>query len=268
VQDLAAHVLWLKERKRPPPAIHELRDAWFLRRNCHEWAHDKVRANKDKVEAALPDVELLDAKNTEPVHLFVARHQWSSMQALKRDFEKQAKHSQYMVQITCTERNSGLQVHRDDKLKLFTAVESPTSLRFMEALQDLMIEKCRKRRLVFEVNPTSNRHIGSMSEVRDHPIFRWTPPDPRLLEPGEKWNQFALRKGPLEVCINTDDPGIMPTTLRTEFELLRHAALDHGAELQDVYRWLTRLRRKGLRLFRDAHAGAATALPPHWMDVA
>jgi hypothetical protein len=69
------------------------------------------------------------------------------------------------------------------------------------------------------------------------------------------------------VCINTDDPGIMPTTLRTEFELLRHAALDHGVELDHVNRWLRELRRKGVRLFRAARRHAPAATGPHWMDL-
>jgi len=66
-------------------------------------------------------------------------------------------------------------------------------------------------------------------------------------------NRFSLRKARLDVCVNTDDPGIMPTTLRTEFALLRHAALDRGFTPHIVDSWLERLRLRGHALFDSSH---------------
>ena len=143
---------------------------------------------------------------------------------------------------------------RHSDLDLFTMQVIPAELEFMEALQDLLIECYRQQKgLVFEVNPTSNRHIGAIGDLKDHPIFRWDPPNPSLLAPGEAMNRFSIREGRLDVCINTDDPGIMPTTLCTEFELLRHAALDRRFEPHLVDAWLERLRERGNTLFQYSH---------------
>jgi hypothetical protein len=81
------------------------------------------------------------------------------------------------------------------------------------------------------------------------------------LKPGERFNRFGLRRGPIKVCINTDDPGIMPTTLRTEYALLREAALEHGVTRTDADSWLARLRAFGLEEFRQKHLPVWVAMP-------
>jgi biotin operon repressor len=55
------------------------------------------------------------------------------------------------------------------------------------------------------------------------------------------------------VLVNTDAPGIMPTTLRTEFSLLGEAALDLGYSRTCVEAWLERLREFGLDEFNRNH---------------
>ena len=62
-----------------------------------------------------------------------------------------------------------------------------------------------------------------------------------------------MRKGPNKVCINTDDAGIMPTTLRTEFNLLEQTALQFDVSPIQAQDWVTRLRQFGLDEFNRTH---------------
>jgi len=55
------------------------------------------------------------------------------------------------------------------------------------------------------------------------------------------------------VLVNTDDPGIMPTTLRTEFLLLREAALELKVGRTVAERWLETLRQYGIEQFHRNH---------------
>ncbi|MEE2577547.1 hypothetical protein, partial [Pseudomonas aeruginosa] len=76
----------------------------------------------------------------------------------------------------------------------------------------------------------------------DHPIFRWNPPDESVLEQGARHNRFGLRRGPIRVTVNTDDPGVIPTTLRTEYALLLEASCALGISRTCAEEWLERLR--------------------------
>ncbi len=116
-----------------------------------------------------------------------------------------------------------------------------------------MLDTYDQKGLVIEANPTSNVYIARLNKHAEHPVFRWYPPDESLLLPGAKHNPYGLRRGPIRVCINTDDPGIMPTTLRTEFALLREAALEHGVTRTHAENWLERLRQFGVDEFRQKH---------------
>ncbi|RBM88992.1 hypothetical protein DLR73_06905, partial [Vibrio paracholerae] len=70
---------------------------------------------------------------------------------------------------------------------------------------------------------------------------------------GAEANLYGLRRGPVRVLVNTDDPGIMPTTLRTEYLLLREAAIDLGIGRTVAERWLEELRIFGIEQFRRNH---------------
>jgi adenosine deaminase len=120
-------------------------------------------------------------------------------------------------------------------------------------LQDWLLDNYDQKGLIIEVNPTSNVYIAKLKKHAEHPIFRWYPLAQTSIEKGGEHNQFGLRRGPIKVCINTDDPGIMPTTLRTEFALLRDAAIEHKATRTDAEAWLERIRQIGLREFHQKH---------------
>jgi hypothetical protein len=255
VRALAPHVPWLNAPVpyAGSPSMQTWYEAWTMRGNCRRLAL-KLNPMTEKKRVAVPDWEALQHPHTAGEHVRIARKRidWSDPDKRQKLLPKAP--APCRVQVTCSERDILQLPQRHPGLDLFTVQVIPAELEFMEALQDLLIERYRdETRLVFEVNPTSNRHIGAIGNLKDHPIFRWDPPDPGLLAHGKAMNRFSLRKGRLNVCINTDDPGIMPTTLRTEFALLRHAALDRGFAPHVVDAWLERLRQRGHAQFAASH---------------
>jgi hypothetical protein len=97
-------------------------------------------------------------------------------------------------------------------------------LRFVEALQDHLMTEYDRLGITIEACPSSNVHISRIADCMEHLCLRWHPPLPALLVNGAALNRFGLRRGPVRVCINTDDPGIFPTNIATEHLLMRHAA--------------------------------------------
>lgn len=57
----------------------------------------------------------------------------------------------------------------------------------------------------------------------------------------------------MRVLVNTDDSGIMLATLRTEYALLREAAIDLGISRTVAETWLERLRELGVDQFLRNH---------------
>ncbi|MNL41748.1 adenosine deaminase [compost metagenome] len=123
----------------------------------------------------------------------------------------------------------------------------------MEAIQDHLLDEYEQLGLVLEANPTSNVYIGPLRVYREHPLLRWNPPNPDHLRPLGPYNRFGLRRGAIPVTINTDDQGIMPTTLRTELHLMREAAVDLGASGVQADAWIDRIRLEGLEQFKRNH---------------
>jgi hypothetical protein len=100
-------------------------------------------------------------------------------------------------------------------------------------VQERLQTMVRERQLVVEVNPSSNRVVGQMSQMAEHPIFRLTL---------DRENRLS-REG--RVTINTDDPGIFATSLAHEFYLLGEIMLSRGVSEAEVVRWLEWLRKNG-----------------------
>lgn len=106
-------------------------------------------------------------------------------------------------------------------------------LQLCRQVQEKLRGIVRDRHLVVEVNPSSNRVIGPMASMQDHPVFRLTDDkDGRLGQEGR-------------VTINTDDPGVFATSLSHEFFLLGEVLLGRGYPEEEVMRWLEWLRQKG-----------------------
>ncbi|MBF8999669.1 antiviral RADAR system adenosine deaminase RdrB [Vibrio nitrifigilis] len=228
----------------------DLYQAWWLRRNCHyrlkslsgSWPIDSRELY------ALPDHLELSECHTLASRLYHARHTWLSNVkevplVIVRMGDEAAANRGFHT------KSSG----RKNNENILEDVDTPAELDFMHALQDWLLTEYDKLGLIIEANPTSNVYIARLKSYAEHPIFRWCPPDESVLEPGKPANLYGMRRGPVRVLINTDDPGIMPTTLRTEFLLLREASIDLGIGRTVAERWLEELRIFGIEQFQRNH---------------
>ncbi|AKU11196.1 hypothetical protein AzCIB_1291 [Azoarcus sp. CIB] len=231
-----------------------LLQAWLLRRNCH-YRLSKIGANPvlgAKEQHAVPDLARLqhagtDTEDWTPETLYRRRHAHlalgnaSPFLVVVREQPNDRCHAE--LDRAPEEPNEALLYDSD----------SPEELRFMHALQDYLLHEYDRKGLIIETNPTSNVYIARVGKHSEHPIFRWNPPDESTLAFGGRHNRHGLRSGPIRVLVNTDDPGIMPTTLRTEFALLREAAIERGIARTVAEDWLERLRRYGVEQFHRHH---------------
>ncbi|EHA1079311.1 hypothetical protein I8Y06_000087 [Photobacterium damselae] len=227
----------------------DLYQAWLLRRNCFyrlSEVGDSWLVNSQEV-SALPDHVFLNENNTLASKLYRARHDWLSTLneaplVIVRMGDEAAAHGGFSTKFGC---GSDEDILED--------VDTTVELDFMHALQDWLLTEYDKLGLIIEANPTSNVYIARLRSHTEHPIFRWCPPDESVLELGGTANLYGLRRGPVRVLVNTDDPGIMPTTLRTEFLLLKEAAIELGIGRTVAERWLEELRIYGIEQFRKNH---------------
>lgn len=227
----------------------DLYQAWHLRRNCYfrlqslngAWPVDSREL------CALPDYQVLSERRTLASQLYLARHDWLSTVkeaplVIVHMGDEAAAHGGFHPKPG----------HKADE-NILEDLDTPAELNFMHALQDWLLTEYDKLGLIIEANPTSNVYIARLKSHAEHPIFRWYPPDESVLEYGAEANLYGLRRGPVRVLVNTDDPGIMPTTLRTEFLLLREAALELKVGRTVAERWLETLRQYGIEQFHRNH---------------
>lgn len=231
----------------------DMYQAWWLRRNCHYrlgLVGDGWRVTSQELYA-LPDHEELSEKRTLASQLYQARHTWLSTEkeeplVIVRMGDESAAHGGFHTR-------GSYKLDRKANGNILEDVDTPAELDFMHALQDWLLTEYDKLGLIIEANPTSNAYIARLKSHAEHPIFRWSPPDESTLNHGAEANLYGLRRGPVRVLVNTDDPGIMPTTLRTEYLLLREAAIDLGIGRTVAERWLEELRIFGIEQFRRNH---------------
>lgn len=232
---------------------NDLYQAWYLRRNCHfrlkslsgAWPVDSRELS------ALPDHQALSEQRSLASQLYQARHTWLAQATeaplvIVRMGDEAAAHGGFAPKNWARIGNKA-----DDSI--LEDVDTPAELDFMHALQDWLLTEYDKLGLIIEANPTSNLYIARLQSHAEHPIFRWYPPDESVLAHGAAANLYGLRRGPVRVLVNTDDPGIMPTTLRTEFLLLREAALELKVGRTVAERWLETLRQYGIEQFHRNH---------------
>ena len=227
----------------------DLYQAWWLRRNCHYrlgMVGDGWQVTSQE-QCALPDHQELSKQHTLASQLYQARHDWlasltEAPLVIVRMRDEAGTHGEFHPKLS-----------RKADENILEDVDTPAELDFMHALQDWLLTEYDKLGLIIEANPTSNVYIARMKSHAEHPIFRWYPPDESVLESGASANLYGLRRGPVRVLVNTDDPGIMPTTLRTEFLLLREAAFELKVGRTVVERWLETLRQYGVEQFHRNH---------------
>lgn len=249
------YVKWVS----PGATPSELIKAWQLRRNCPYQlfaTNARFKWVTDRVLAGVPDHrELLAASRLEAGEVELPQRMYLSRAAAEQYPEVESR----LVLLRAATKQSGVDDLRQmgiDGLTTSSLLEDrdlPEEVEFMEALQDFLLTRYAALGLVIEANPSSNVYIARLESHSEHPIFRWNPPDPGKLTKGEEWNRFGLRRGAIPVLINTDDPGIMPTTLRMEFELMREAAVDLGNSRSTAEDWIEGIRLAGVRHFEVNH---------------
>lgn len=126
-------------------------------------------------------------------------------------------------------------------------------LDLIEAVQDRLIQKFCDKGIIIETNPSSNVYISYIDSYDEHPIYRWFPVNSNDLDSSNQINKFGIRKSRMRVCVNTDDPAIMPTTLRNEFELIERNALKLTNSKEFIEKWLEEIRQVGIHIFDYDH---------------
>ena len=236
-------------------------EAMSLRRNCcNSYIDEQIAClDQNRIKEAVPDLAQLKNKNNIAVKIYLKRARWLSLNKKKHPEKCNGCQNIKTIKKVRMRYESkhfdsiGWDSNLDKNLNLIEDRITTDEITFIHALQDCLIDKYDQKGLIIEANPTSNIYIGRFESHTEHPIFRWYPPDETLLTEGNKYNLYGLRRGPIKVCVNTDDAGIMPTTLRTEFSLLQEAALTHGITRTKAEEWIEKLRVFGLREFHKNH---------------
>ncbi|MGZ8172433.1 MULTISPECIES: hypothetical protein [Methylobacter] len=232
-----------------PDALHR---AWRLRRNCPiKWREYRLNTTRHSgLKYWAPDVDSSDA--TEPG---ISHRLYEEYHRLQRRPTREVEQREQVVLI---KQGNDLPSHQNSLDDWLSMIE----LDFMEAVQDRLLDEYAHRGLIIEVNPSSNVYIGRIEDYHQHPIFRWQPPRDEWLKPEGQCNRFSLRRGAMPVCVNTDDPGIFPTSLSNEFQLLREAAQNnHGIGPLEAARWVDELRQFGVDQFIRAHVDKNKGAP-------
>ncbi|MCG7564137.1 antiviral RADAR system adenosine deaminase RdrB [Pseudoalteromonas sp. McH1-42] len=237
----------------PPKRLY---DAWLLRRNC------PIILKSDTQQALkLPEVGQFDPRLSGWVMDFGAQSKvtghtkhiklWEKYLFANRDPEFSQRRGT-LLSVDCSAQQSA-QTFGFSHGRYFDSV-SAAELTLYEAIQDWQMEHYAALGIVIEACPTSNIFIGRFEHYKEHPIYRWDPPNKNWLKKGEKFNQFGLRKGPVAVCVNTDDAALMPTTIDNEHRILEQVAVhDYEVGAMVAEDWVERIRQRGLELFRQNH---------------
>jgi hypothetical protein len=236
-------------------AADDLLSAWRLRRNCSEGFSAMVDGSAAKFPETrhlVPDA-LVSDRNSKHHHL----HQCylNSVEAPWFRWTEERF-------VTITMGTSQPRTHDRDTF-------SSLDLDFIEAVQDHLMSDYDRRGIVLEACPSSNVAISRIPSCREHPLMRWRPPCKADLQPGGLFNRFGLRRGPVQACINTDDPGIFPTTIGTEHLLMKEAVKERfGLSHWEADQWIDSIRRIGVELFERNHVGVVDlpVIPPNPRD--
>lgn len=233
--------------------------AWLLRRNCHFQFEQNADTPiyDDILRAAVPSFSQLqqaqkllrngETEKADVAGLYLLRQRWHRLNKFDQRTKVLIRYGE-----EAHERENRAVVD-EQQVQLEHDWETAEDYEFMHALQDYLLDRYDCMGLIIETNPTSNVYIARLEQHREHPIFRWNPPDAETLLPGNEHNRHRLRRGPNRVLVNTDDPGIMPTSLRTEYALLREAAIKRGVSRTIAEDWLERLRLYGIEQFQRNH---------------
>lgn len=227
-----------------------LYQAWLLRRNCPSQAKSQGEALGSEWLQWVPDAEFIQ-QNQKKSELGTS----SDIYKLWQKYLARPRHDQdydQVVLLSC-QKDTTPRVQESIANKIIDSL-SLSEIELIHAIQDLMLEHFSQSQWVIEACPTSNLYIGRLERYEEHPIFRWFPPNREDLLPGGKANRFGIRKGSVRVCINTDDAGLMPTTLENEHRIIKECAINtFGVSDLDACQWIDAIRRIGVELFNSNH---------------
>lgn len=238
--DIFSHELHRGE----PPRPETLYRAWRLRRNCpRRLLQDAADANLTDALYWIPDLVENPSLKDQPEFTEYRRYLIPPSAEGARPPEQQQVRLRFgRAGSSGWEQGDLVDYVGSDELDLIAAV------------QDRLMTVIDAKGIVIEACPTSNLFIARLPGYEAHPVFRWNPPDLEALAPGGRANRFGLRTGPVSVCLNTDDPAIMPTTILTEHHLMKEAAVRHyGVSRTMAAKWIDGIRSNGVDLFRRAH---------------
>lgn len=73
----------------------------------------------------------------------------------------------------------------------------------------------------------------------------------RRLWKTNKFNKYGLRLSRIQVCVSTDDPAVIPTILRNEFDFLEQITIDggHRKSKENIKVWSEKIRELGVTIF-------------------
>ncbi len=131
----------------------------------------------------------------------------------------------------------GIPPHRWQE-ELTVPVDDPEHRLCVHAAQRAVWQRVHDKGLFIEGNPTSNLLIGGFTAYTDLPVVR------QGKAPGLEEDEAGLPA--LRVTINTDNPGIFDTTLRSEYVRVGEALLARGVDAVGVSAWLDAVRENGL----------------------
>jgi hypothetical protein len=224
--------------------------AWLMRRNCPSYLthEDKItNASSYNDKAYYPDFVDYEENEQDLSNFEQAKTLW---QVYLADQPKQK--NQRMDTILTISYSTSCSMTEGHKKHEDTL--SPIELDLIEAIQDYLMEQYSKKKIVIEACPTSNIYIGAFNDYHEHPIFRWHPVTPEYLASGSKYNRFGIRQGQMLVCVNTDDAGIMPTTIQNEYEILEKTAIQKfNIGAVQAQNWINNIQQFSVNLFKRNH---------------
>jgi len=196
-------------------------DAWRLRQlDPTALSIDALRENKDPFPRRMP------IGHGERRWVHVQRRIWNKIVGEIGSYGAYELLERYWYGPQVRRRGDEvITVDMGDKREQWMAV----CLAAQEKLKDLV----QHRQLVVEVNPSCNRMVGPMQQLAEHHIFDLT-----LDEKGR-----LARK--VVTTVNTDNPGVLNTSLAHEYYLLGEILLRRGVPEGDVVEWLEWLRTNG-----------------------
>lgn len=143
-----------------------------------------------------------------------------------------------------------LQYHYDKEVKERSKkkIDEPMrSTEYTEILQDLILEHLiSKRDIIIETMPSSNVLNSYIEDYHNHPIFRFKPVDSL-----DEFNKYGIRKNPVRVIINTDNPGFQATSYINELFLVHNAGLKLGYSAENVEQYIKQIVELGNSIFEN-----------------